>query len=298
MKLARWHKGIVEWAEGDTAYLSVVFSWHADDAYQRAIWHRASGRRVRIGGPAIHVMGRKLVGVAEIGGDIPDAVIRHNPMATYASRGCPVGCWFCIVPSMEGREFTLIDNFTPRPILCDNNLSALPREYQAHIVDRYTQAGVPLLDANSGFEPRTFDEDIYQLWHPIMRGPWRLAFDDQGDRPHVERALRILRDVPQRRKRIYVLIGNEPMASCLDRINQVVAWGGDPHAQPIIKLNARHKKPWVRHDWSEQSLIDMARWTNRHLWKYAAFAEYKRGSRPANRSSREGTTRAKEVPMP
>ena len=37
----------------------------------------------------------------------------------------------------EGREFTLRPDFQVRPILCDNNLSALPAEYQKHIIDRY-----------------------------------------------------------------------------------------------------------------------------------------------------------------
>ena len=86
---------------------------------------------------------------------IPDALSRHNPAATIASRGCPVGCWFCIVPAMEGKNFTLIPDFPVRPILCDNNLSALDPKYQDHIVSRYVAEGVPLTDANSGFEPRT-----------------------------------------------------------------------------------------------------------------------------------------------
>jgi hypothetical protein len=56
---------------------------------------------------------------------------------------------------MEGRTFTLLPDFEPRPVLTDNNLSALPADYQQHVVDRYLAAGVPLLDANSGFEPKT-----------------------------------------------------------------------------------------------------------------------------------------------
>ena len=52
---------------------------------------------------------------------------------------CGLQGWFCIVPSMEGREFTLI--------LCDNNLSALPAKFQDHIVSRYQSAGTWLLDA-------------------------------------------------------------------------------------------------------------------------------------------------------
>ena len=83
---------------------------------------------------------------------------------------------------------------------------------------------MPLLDANSGFKPRTFDDDVFARWRGINRGPWRFAFDDQAERPFVERVMRMLRDVPARRKRVYVLIGNEPIASCLERIHEVIAW--------------------------------------------------------------------------
>ena len=51
---------------------------------------------------------------AEVGGNLPDAIARHNPLATMASRGCPVGCWFCLVPAMEGRSFTLLQDFPVR----------------------------------------------------------------------------------------------------------------------------------------------------------------------------------------
>jgi hypothetical protein len=250
-----------------------------DDAYQRANWYRALGYRVRAGGPGIFTRKHYLADVAELGGDCPDAVARHNPAATFASRGCPVGCWFCIVPKMEGREFTLMPDFPVRPILCDNNLSALPADYQDHVVSRYKAAGVPLLDANSGFEPRTFDGEVYARWRGINRGPWRFAYDDQAERPYVERVMRMLRPVPARKKRVYVLIGNEPMAACVERLKEVIAWGGEPHAQPYIKLNALQKKPHVRFDWTAASLRDTARWANRYLWKYCTLDEYRRGAK-------------------
>ena len=101
MKLTPWHKGIVDWTEGDTAYISVVFSWHAEQAYQRAIWYRSMGYKVWVGGPGVFVLSKLLKEVATVGGDVPDAVRRHNPMATFASRGCPVKCWFCVVPALS-----------------------------------------------------------------------------------------------------------------------------------------------------------------------------------------------------
>ena len=285
-----WCGGLAEWTDGDTAYLSIAFTWRLNDAYQRAVWYRQAGYLVRAGGPGIFTRKHFLADVAEIGGDYPDAVARQNPMATVASRGCPVGCWFCIVPKMEGREFTELPDFPVRPVLCDNNLSALSPEYQQHIVDRYKATGVPLMDANSGFEPRTFDDAVFARWRDINRGPWRFAYDDQGDRPHVDRVLRMLRDVPARKKRVYVLIGNEPMAACIERINEVIAWGGEPHVQPYIKLNALEKRPHVRHDWTAQALTDVTRWANRYLWKYTSLDDYRRSAR-TSKSDRQADSR-------
>jgi hypothetical protein len=269
---------MAEWTDGDTAYLSVAFTWLLDQAHARAVWNRALGYKVRAGGPALFLvkMQHELADVAEVGGDIPDAIARHNPQATIASRGCPVGCWFCIVPAMEGREFTLLPDFPVRPILCDNNLSALPDDYQRHIINRYKGEGVQLLDANSGFEPRTFDGEVYARWSEINRGPWRFAYDDEPEGADVERVMRMLRNEPAKRKRVYVLIGNEPFEACMGRIRRVIEWGGEPHVQPLMKLNALDKEPWVRFDWTARKLRDVARWANGWVWKKATFAEYDR----------------------
>lgn len=276
--------GLAEWVDDGVVCMSVAFTWRLGDAFSRAVMARGMGRHVRIGGPAVFTLkrGDPLYDVAEIGGDYQDAIVKHHPLATIASRGCPVGCWFCIVPKMEGRKFTLIPEFPVRPILCDNNLSALPAQYQDHVVQRYKETGIPLLDANSGFEPKTFTDDVYARWKPINRGPWRFAYDESGERADVERVMRMLRAEPPKRKRVYVLIGNEPQAACIERIREVIAWGGEPHVQPYMKLNALERKPYPRFDWTHQRLLDVARWANRRIWRYADIEGYIRGlkSRP------------------
>lgn len=286
----KWVGGLAEWEEGDTTYLSVAFTWKLDDAYMRAVFAKAQGRRVVAGGPALFLtkMKHRIADVAEIQTHYPDAVKRHNPDATIASRGCPVGCWFCIVPAMEGRSFTLLHDFPVRPILCDNNLSGLPADFQDHIIARYRDAGVKLRDANSGFEPITFTPDVYQRWRPLINeggGPWRFAYDEVKERKQVIDVMRMLEGEPQKRKRVYVLIGNEPFADCMTRIEEVIAHGCEPHVQPFIKLNALTRTPHVRHDWNDQLLRDVARWANGWVWKKAPFSEYKRSrkSRPQER---------------
>ena len=180
--MAKWTRWPAEWIDGTTAYISVVFSWHVDYAYSRAVWLAQMGYDVKVGGPGVFIRKQELSQVATVGGSIPDAVRRHNLNATFASKGCPVGCYFCLVPAMEGRKFTLLPDFEPRPILCDNNLSGLPPDYQDYIVERYQTSGVPLLDANSGFEPGTFDEEVLARWSPInlvLNQVWKGR--DRGD---------------------------------------------------------------------------------------------------------------------
>ena len=141
------------------------------------------------------------------------------------------------------------------------------------------------MDANSGFEPATFDEAVYQRWAEINRGPWRFAYDETGEREDVKRVCHMLGDLPAKRKRVYVLIGNESFEACMDRINEVISWGGEPHVQPLMKLNAREKVPWVRFDWTAQTLKDVARWANRYVWRTVPFEEYSAHYRRGVRAS-------------
>ncbi len=275
----RWIKGVAHWTEGDTAYVSVAFTWRMPEARRVCEYYRARGLRVRVGGPATFTQGKAIADIAEVGGAYSDAIARHNPDATMASRGCPRACSFCIVPRMEGVTFTIFPDFPVRPILCDNNLSELPADYQAYIVRRYQETGVPLLDANSGFEPSFFDEATFARWKPVLRGPWRFGYDESGEGEHVCKALRILRDEPARRKQVYVMIGLEPFDRCMERIRQVIEWGGEPYVQPFILLNALEKKPAVRHDWTAEKLRHVQRWVNRHLWRRVAFDDYDANAR-------------------
>lgn len=276
MDKGSWARTPVHWIANGVAHVSIVFSWQLEQARELCASYHERGFYVRVGGPGAFIRGRKFLADtgAEVGGSLPDIVSRHNPMATFASRGCDVGCFFCIVPKMEGATFTELPDFPVRPVLCDNNLSALSPRFQQHIVDRYLRAGVPLLDANSGFEPATFNEEVYRRWRPILKGPWRFGFDEQTEGMSVEFVMRMLKEVSPRRKQVYTMIGHEPFDVCMDRIQRVIGWRGEPYAQPFIKLNALEKKPAIRHDWTELRLRQVQRWVNRHIWRYAKFEEY------------------------
>jgi pyruvate-formate lyase-activating enzyme len=202
----------------------------------------------------------------------------------FASRGCPVNCSFCIVPRMEGTAFTLYPDFHPAPVLCDNNLSALPDDFQQHILDRYAASGVRLADCNSGFEPRTFTEETYARWKPHYRGAWRFAFDVMGEAADVERMMRVLKAEPARRKRVYVLVGNEPFEQCYERAEQVIAWGGEPHCQFVLPLNWLGDPATLepKYRWTYRAGRDFCRYYNTRGWRAYRLNEYRPrvGERP------------------
>jgi hypothetical protein len=272
-----WAEGIVEWTEENTVFISVVFSWDVDAALWRAESARNLGYAVRVGGPGVFTAkrAREFDGIAQVGGDVPGVQTRHNPMATKATTGCSKLCFFCIVPRMEG-PIKFLPEFEPRPVLTDNNLSAIDADYQDYIVRRYREADVPLLDANSGFEPETFDEEVFDRWEPINKGPWRFGLDETGETEEVDRVIKMLkrRGVAAKRIRPYVMIGHEPYEECMARIQKVWDLGGEPYVQYIIKLNARKKEPWIQHDWTAERLIKVQKWVNSHAWRTVPLADF------------------------
>jgi pyruvate-formate lyase-activating enzyme len=266
-------------ASADLVCLSVIFSWHAPIALQVAMRVK-NNAEVWCGGPGMFALKKwwhDQSGIDLVPGlDSRFENQQGQYRMTFASRGCPVNCYFCIVPRLEGTAFTLNWNFQPAPILCDNNLSALPDAFQDHIIRRYQEDGVVLQDCNSGFEPRTFTEDTYHRWKPFYKGAWRFALDETRELEDVGRMMDILKAEPASKKRVYVLIGNEPIQACYERAQKVIEWGGEPYVQPIMPLNALSRDDLkVRHDWTKQKLKDFARFYNRWIWRSVSLQTYR-----------------------
>ncbi len=145
-----WSGGLTEWIEDDMAYLSVVFSWRLHEAYQRVLFLRAQGLRVRLGGGAVTLNSQMFDGIAELGGQV-NALQYHNPNATFTSRGCIRKCPFCAVPKIEGALVEL-DDWELKPLICDNNFLACSRKHFDRVIDRLK----PLkdVDFNQGLDAR------------------------------------------------------------------------------------------------------------------------------------------------
>lgn len=214
-----WSKTFVEWWGGGVPHLSVVFTWDLPAARQRAEVLSRQGYVVRAGGPAVVLMPKYMVDVADCSGTI-SALPFHNPMATFTSRGCVRTCAFCAVPHIEG-GLKELDDWPVRPIVCDNNLLACSRGHFDRVVDRLKPlAGI---DFNQGLDARLLTtyhaERLAELDCMV-----RLAFDSVAYETQFREAYKRLRvaGFPKRRLRVYVLIGfKDTPADALYRLRVV-----------------------------------------------------------------------------
>jgi len=262
--------------------LSVIFSWHAPIARDVALRVK-DNCEVWAGGPGLFALRKWWLdetGIpATIGLDQRFDRQRGKYKMTFYSRGCPVGCSFCIVPKLEGVDFTFDRGFDPAPILCDNNLSALTADDQEFILRRYRETGTLLLDANSGFEPRTFTQETFDRWRPQLRGPWRWGCDSIDELELAHAMAMVLKPIRARMKRVYCLIGLEPFDACYERARKIIEWGCEPFVQVFRPLTWLREYEWPepRFDWrSSQQQRDFQRYFNSpQFWHTFPINEYR-----------------------
>jgi hypothetical protein len=279
----------------DLCAFSVVFSWRLPELVQQVHVAKQIGAEVWIGGPAVSFHGRNRRYVQERTGieptiGIDDRFERESVDCgmVYFSRGCPAfteACGVCPVPKLEGTDFRFYPDAIPAKLLMDNNLSALPGEYQDHIIRRYADEwdNGPV-DANSGFEPHSFDDSTLERWRKFPLLCWRFGYDDLSERPQALDMIARLRDAGYRGKkvRVYTLIGNEPIEDCHRRIREVIDRECEPVPQrmrPLDWLGPPRPLP-VRFDWDEPTLIAYQRfYAKPQLWRQMRPEEFRYQSR-------------------
>jgi hypothetical protein len=257
-----WSGGLVEWIEGGTAYLSVVFSWQLARAYQRAAWLRAEGYRVRAGGPAVTLNPAYLSDVAEVGGDV-DALRHHNPNATFTSRGCIRHCPFCAVPRIEG-DLRELSDWEPKSVVCDNNLLACSRAHFDYVIDRLKS--VPGVDFNQGLDARLLTAYHADRLAELDLACIRLAWDDSRYEMPFVHAFETLRRAgfPASLIRVYVLIGfNDTPDDALYRLEKVATLGALPNPMRYQLLDTARRNQYVGANWTNVELQRFMRyWSN------------------------------------
>lgn len=244
-----WNKDHpVVWSEGGKVYISVVFSWHLTEAYKRAEYWNGIGREVHVGGPAI-------VSSVQI-----NALSHHNPDATFTSRGCPRKCSFCAVPRIEG-PLVELEQWIPKPIICDNNLLACSKKHFNRVIDRLK--GLEGVDFNQGLDARLLTQHHASRIAELNLKRVRLAFDHVRYEGKFLQAWDRLRKVgiPKRTIGVYVLIGyRDTPEDALYRLKVVKDLGSYPMPMRYQPLGIQKKNSHVDDNWTDWELTAYMRY--------------------------------------
>lgn len=272
----KWSKGIVHWVDNEIAYISVVFTWHLPQAYSLCIGYAKQGYQVKAGGVAVSLMPDYLSQVAETNGQL-NVLPRHNSQATFTSRGCIRKCKFCAVPKIEG-DLIELENFEPKPIVCDNNLLACSQKHFNRVVDRLK----PLkgIDFNQGLDARLLKlchiERFKELNLSVLRFAWDDVKMESQILPAIESVLKA--GFPKSKVRCYVLFNfKDTPEDALYRCNTLKKMGVLPNVQRYQPLDTLHKNSKVSPNWNRLLLADFTRYWSKQIWLRAIpFEEYHR----------------------
>lgn len=260
---------IATWTEYNTstAYISCVFSWDLAKAKRLAKYYRSRGFRVRAGGPAVTMNPDALDGIAELGGQI-DALSRHNPDATFTSRGCIRKCAFCAVPKIEG-DLVELDDWAPKRLVCDNNLLACSRAHFDRVID--CLKNIKGIDFNQGLDARLLTKHHAERIRELDLYRARLSWDNVQLESRFMRAWAMLRNagIPKRSIAVYVLIGfNDTPEDAEYRLRTVRDLGGYPNPMRYQPVGAMQKNDYVAPGWTNDQLQAFVRyWSSLRLGK-------------------------------
>jgi hypothetical protein len=266
-----WAQAIIHWQDADRVFISVPFTWYLPKAKTLATWFMQAGHYVYIGGPAVELMPDYLSGVAtQVGGDLhPLPLKRHNPDATFTSRGCPNQCGFCAVPRIEGDLRELAD-WRPAPIVCDNNILATSQRHFDNAIDRLKQ--FRQVDFNQGLDARLLNahhiDKLKELSLPILR----FSFDHIGMGTIVTSAIQSVLQAgfAKRRVRCYVMFGfHDSPDDALYRVETIKKLGVRPFPQRYQALDgdaALAKDSWIGPGWVQEEMARFQRYWCRQNW--------------------------------
>lgn len=264
-----WHKSFVERIEGKQALLSVVFSWDVGKATVRACELICQGYSVSIGGPAA-----RYAGIC-CGDGVSEAIHWHNPDACMTSTGCVNDCPFCIVAKTEG-DLREKDSWIPRPIVCDNNLTACSRRHFDKVIDSLKQ--LKQVDINQGLSAQLMTPHHADRLRELDMKYVRLAWDNVNYEQHFMRGWDILRRAgfPRSMISVYVLIGfHDTPDDALYRLETTRRLGGVPFPMRYQPLGAPKRNCHVGEHWTHKELVRFCRyWVNLRITSRIPFSEF------------------------
>ena len=270
-----WSKNTVEWVDGNTAFVSVPFTWNLLKAFPRCAALKQEGYHVRAGGPAVSLMPDYLATVAEIGGDV-DAIGRHNQDATFTTRGCIRQCEFCAVPKTEG-AFRELSAWQPARLVCDNNILAASRRHFDRVIDSVKH--IEGVDFNQGLDKKELKDWHIDRLQDLDKPMIRFAWDDVNEEPALRDAISkmLAAGFPHSRMTVYVLIGwNDTPEDAMYRfviLRDVLRVATFPMRYQSLK--SLKYNDYVAPGWTDEELKKMMRfWSSQQFFRAIPYDEF------------------------
>jgi hypothetical protein len=207
-----------------------------------------------------------LATVADIGGDV-DAISRHNPDATFTTRGCIRQCSFCAVPKIEG-EFRELSAWQPARLVCDNNILAASRRHFDRVIDSVKH--IEGVDFNQGLDKKELKDWHIDRLQELDKPMIRFAWDDVNEEPALRDAIDgiLAAGFPHSRISVLALIGwNDTPEDALYRlvtlrdVLRVTAFPMRYQSLKSVKYN-----DYVASGWTDEELKKMMRYWARQNW--------------------------------
>jgi hypothetical protein len=262
-----WSKRSIEWIQGDEVCISVPFTWYLPAAYSRCVALKQEGFDVYAGGPAVKLIPDYLSGVVKTQyNTMVDVVSLHNPDATFTSRGCIRRCEFCAVPKIEG-DLRELKSWTPRPIVCDNNLLACSRLHFDKVID--SLKSLKGVDFNQGLDARLLSAYHVARLHEINLAAIRFSWDFTPNEPEIMDAINLVLAAGFARSKIhiYVMFGfRDTPADALYRLQTLKDMGITVNPQRYQPLDALKKNAYVAQGWTENELRRYVAYWSRQNW--------------------------------
>lgn len=275
-----WPKAPTRWMDGTTLCISIPFTWDLPGVRRALLMAHGTGQwsRVLIGGPAVCLMPDYFADLdfVDIGQDAPGVLQRVNPMATRTTRGCPRGCGFCGVRTIEPGWSELAD-WPDLPVIMDNNLLASSEQHFDRVMDRLEGHGWADIQ---GFDSRLVNEHHAERLARLAkdkRTKFRVGLDSFGYQEPWSNAMEAMRKagIPKRVFHIYSVVGfRETPEQAWRRCDWIERQGVTVAPQRYQSLDALQKNVL----YSEQRENG---WTQDEFSRLMGFYWRRRGTRPA-----------------
>jgi len=200
----------------------------------------------------------------------------------FASRGCIRNCHFCSVKVLEPQFKPkksikhLIYPGHKKVILWDNNILASP--YWEDIFQEIEELNLEV-DFNQGLDARLINSTVVSRLKRLKIPLIRLAYDTQGIRNHLKRAVDLLKEAGFNGRRIlvYCLFNNpfekDTPETFLNRLRDLINWGVVSYPMRYEPLEPIKKGTYVSPYWTSE-LLEMVAKARRVLGYGGAFPPY------------------------